>query len=144
MSKCFLISFRYLLCAVSMSVCFSACSVSPALPGESEKPDNFDDYLASANLALENSKAEVKKAEAAVRESRMLLEEARRVHEAVKELENKQQAALKRVRSERALWERRKAEEAQKKKEAEEKLKKEAEAEPTPPPYSASDAPLKK
>ncbi len=119
----------------------TSCSSRPALPGQAQEPEGLNEYLEAANTSLEQSRLEVKKAEAAVLESRKLLDEAKSLHHSMTKLKIEQETAMKRVRAERTSLERKKAEEERLKREEEEKLKQQAEATPTPPPYSPSDAP---
>jgi hypothetical protein len=133
-----------ILLSIFVAFILPSCSSRPALPGQSEEPEAFSTYIEKADTSLANSKKEVAKAEAAVIESRKLLDEARALHASMVQLKKDKEAAAKKAQTERIVWERKRAEAERKKKEEEERMKAEAEATPTPPPYSASDAPVKK
>ena len=124
----------------------TSCASRPALPlkDQDKDLDGFSEYVSAAEKSLNESKSEVKKSEDCLAESKRILEEVRAIHQSMIKISSEQDAKLKRIRSERAVWENRKKAEEQKKIEEELRIKKEAEATPPPLPYSPSDAPIQK
>lgn len=138
---------KYYLLFISSCLFISiltSCASRPALPVKDLDGAGFNEYVSAAEKSLNDSKSEVKKSEDCLAESKRVLEEVRAIHQSMIKISSEQDAKLKRIRSERAVWENRKKAEEQKKIEEELRMKKEAEATPPPLPYSPSDAPIQK